>query len=171
MKEYISLCKNVCNEIAHFTFTLTKLFVYAVENELYTLGEVGFQFFRPHASDEFATLPKHYFYFYFFFFVLLHVTQWIIPVPVPRLARSNRPTETTKRDIEETKRRDEWQIETRKWHEETAKLRIGGRDDWRKQRSDTKKRRNNEMTTRNEESNMLSTIWLHIYIQPWCLLQ
>ena len=121
------------------------------------------------SSDEFATFPKDY--FYFFFFVLLHVTQWIIPVPVPRLARSNRRTETTKRDIEETKRRDEWQIETRKWHEETAKLRIGGRDDWRKQRSDTKKRRNNETTTRNDEPNMLSTIWLHIYIRPWRLLQ
>ena len=28
----------MCNEIAHFTLTLIKLFVYAVENELYTGG-------------------------------------------------------------------------------------------------------------------------------------
>ena len=62
----------MCNEIAHFTLTLIKLFVYAVENELYTLAEVGFSILQA-SSDEFATFPKDY--FYFFFFVLLHVTQ------------------------------------------------------------------------------------------------
>ena len=170
MKEYISLCQECVlwdsslNSHSHQTVRL--------RDWKWTVHSGGGRFsIRQTSGDEFATLPKDYLYLYFFYFVLLHVTQWNIPAPVPRLARSNRRTETTKRDIEETKRRDEWQIETRKWHKETAKLRIGGRDDWRKQRSDTKKGRNNETTTRNDESNMLSTIWLHIYIQPWRLLQ
>jgi len=37
----------MCNEIAHFTLTLIKLFVYAVENALYSLAEEGFQLFSP----------------------------------------------------------------------------------------------------------------------------
>ena len=37
----------MCNEIAHFTLTIIKQFIYAVENALYTLAEEGFQLFSP----------------------------------------------------------------------------------------------------------------------------
>ena len=72
----------MCDEIAHFTLTLIKLFVYAVENELYTLAEVTLTS-SPHCSE---SQLQH----------VIHVR--IIPFLVPRLARSNGRTETTKRN-------------------------------------------------------------------------
>ena len=110
------------------------------------------------SSDKFTTLPKDYFHFHFFYFFLLHVIHVrIIPILVPRVARSNRQTDTTRRVTNGSK--------------ET--MTPGRRDDGTKKRSDTVKIRKlvDETTKRNDESNILSTIWLHKYRYPWRLLQ
>ena len=87
----------MCNEIAHFTLTLIELFVYAVENTLYSLAEVVFQFLHPLTSSPYFPVSQ-----------LPHVIHGrIIPFLVHKLARSNSRSETTKRNIKEAKRRDE----------------------------------------------------------------
>ena len=77
----------MCNEIAHFTHTLIELFVYAVENTLYPLAEVGFQFLHPLTGSPFFPVSQ-----------LLYVIHGrIIPILVHKLARSNSRSETTRR--------------------------------------------------------------------------
>ena len=41
----------MCKEIAHFTLTIIKQFIYAVEKALYTLAEEGFQLFSPYPES------------------------------------------------------------------------------------------------------------------------
>ena len=109
----------MCNEIAYFTLTLIELFVYAVENTLYPLAEVGFQFLHPLTSSPYFPVSQ-----------LLHVIRGrIIPILVHKLARSNSRSETTKGNIKEAKQRDEWQTRERSQRGDETTGRIGGRDD------------------------------------------
>ena len=77
----------MCNEIARFTLALIELFVYAVENSLYTLAKVGFQFLQPLSSPY---CPGSQ---------LLHVNYGrIIPFLVRQIAEAkHRRRETTRR--------------------------------------------------------------------------
>ena len=77
----------MCNEIARFTLTLIELFVYAVENALYILAEVGFQFLQPLSSPY---CPGSQ---------LLHVNYGrIIPFPDRQIAEAkHRRRETARR--------------------------------------------------------------------------
>ena len=114
----------MCNEIAHFTLTLIELFVYAVENTLYPLAEVGFQFRHPLTSSPYFPVSQ-----------LPHVIHGrIIPFLVHKLARSNSRSETTKGNIKEAKRRDKWQTRERS------------------QRGDETTEQSNEVTQRNDET-------------------
>ena len=109
----------MCNVMAHFTLTLIELFVYAVENTLYPLTEVGFQFLHPLTSSPFFPVSQ-----------LPHVIHGrIIPFLVHKLARSNNRSETTKGNIKEAKRRDESQTRERSQRGGETTGRIGGRDD------------------------------------------
>ena len=75
---------------------------------------------------------------------LLHVIRGrILPFLVPRLARSNRRKRNDDSSGKSKQRNvnagaTRWRIEAKKWHKETTKQ-------------------------RNDKSNILSTIWLHMY--------
>ena len=113
----------MCNEIAHFTLTLIEPFVYAVENTLYPLAEVGFQFRHPLTSSPYFPVSQ-----------LPHVIHGrIIPLLVHKLARSNSRSETTR------------QV-TNKGTKST-----GRRDDGTKLVDETTEQ-SNEVTQRNDET-------------------
>lgn len=121
----------MCNEIAHFTF---ELFVYAVENALYHLAEVGFQFLHPLTSSPYFPASQ-----------LLHVIHGrIIPILVHKLARSNSRSETTKGNIKEAKQRDEWQTRER--------IEVNGAMRRRDELVDEKTEQSNEVTQGNDET-------------------